>query len=106
MNQNQESQMLKPHGDKVLLEPIEAGEKTHGSIVIPDIGKEKPETGKVLAVGEGRLTEFGTYIEPEAQVGDIVLVQKVGTISFSYENKEYYLVQDKEILVTLDKENK
>ena len=90
-----------PFGDRVLLEPIEEGEKTYGSIIIPDAGKEKPEQGKVVATGPGRLSEFGTEIKVQAEVGDIVLVPKIGTIQFDYEGEKYYLVQDKEILSKL-----
>jgi len=90
-----------PFNDRVLLEPIDEGEKTYGSIIIPDAGKERPEIGKVVAVGPGRISEFGTEITVKAKVGDIVVVPKIGTIQFDYEGTMYYILQDKEILAKI-----
>ena len=68
------SKTLIPQNDRVLIKPIDEGEQMYGNIVIPDMGKEKPEMGKVLAIGPGRLSEFGSQISVNAVVGDIVLV--------------------------------
>ena len=73
----------------------------YGNIVIPDMGKEKPEMGEVIAVGPGRQTEFGQYIRVNAKVGDIVLVPKIGTLRIDFEGDEYYITADKEILATV-----
>ena len=56
------SKELKPTNDRILLQPIDEGEQTYGNIVIPDMGKEKPELGVVLAVGPGRMSENGTMM--------------------------------------------
>lgn len=84
--------------DKVLVKPIEESEQLYGNIIVPDLGKEKPQIGEVLDVGPGRITEFGTKVEVTVQVGDIVLVPKIGTIRIDFEGEEYYIVQDREIL--------
>lgn len=95
------SKQLLPSNDRVLIKPIDEGEQMYGNIVIPDMGKEKPEMGEVIAVGPGRQTEFGQYIRVNAKVGDIVLVPKIGTLRIDFEGDEYYITADKEILATV-----
>jgi len=98
------SKILKPKNDRVLIKPIDEGEQTYGNIVIPDMGKEKPEMGEVIAVGEGRMSEFGSYIAVNAEVGSVVLVPKLGTMKIDFEGQEYYIVQDREILAIIEEE--
>ena len=93
---------LKPSNDRILIKPIDEGEQTYGNIVIPDMGKEKPEMGEVVSVGPGRLSEFGQFIRVNAKIGDIVLVPKIGTLRIDFEGEEYYIVQDREILATIN----
>lgn len=98
---------LKPMNDRVVVVPIEEDEQLYGSIIVPDMGKERPEMGKVVAVGPGRMSEFGTHIPVKARVGSTVLVPKIGSIRVEFDNQEYYIVQDKEILATVeDKDEK
>lgn len=92
---------LEPQNDRVLIKPIEEDEQMYGNIVIPDMGKERPEMGQVIAIGPGRQSEFGHYIRVNAKVGDIVLVPKIGTIRIEFEGDEYYITQDREILATV-----
>jgi len=88
-----------PANDRILVKPIDEGEQTFGSIVIPDMGKEKPELGKVIATGPGRLSEFGKMIPIRScKVGDIVLLPKIGTLRIDFEGDEYYIAQDREVL--------
>jgi chaperonin GroES len=93
--------LLEPQNDRVLIKPIEEDEQMYGNIVIPDMGKERPEMGQVIAIGPGRQSEFGHYIRVNAKVGDIVLVPKIGTIRIEFEGDEYYITQDREILATV-----
>ena len=94
--------LLNPANDRVLIKPIDEGEQTYGSIVIPDMGKEKPEMGEVLAVGPGRLSEYGQMIPVRSsKVGDIVLVPKIGTLRIDFEGEEYYIAQDREVLAVI-----
>ena len=93
--------VLEPQNYRVLIKPIEDDEQMYGNIVIPDMGKERPEMGQVIAVGPGRQSEFGQYIRVNAKVGDIVLVPKIGTIRIEFEGDEYYITQDREILATV-----
>jgi chaperonin GroES len=98
------SKSLNPQNDRVLIKPIDEGEQMYGNIVIPDMGKEKPEMGEVIAVGPGRMSEFGKYVTVQAKVGDVVLVPKIGTLRFDYDGEEYYIVQDREILATINED--
>lgn len=95
-----EKKLVMKH-DKVLVKPIDDSEELYGNIIIPDLGKEKPQMGTVLNVGPGRKTEFGTTIETTVKVGDVVLVPKIGTIRVDFEGDEYYIVQDREILAVV-----
>ncbi len=92
------SKKLLPQNDRVLIKPIQAGEEMYGNIIIPDMGKEKPEMGEVIAVGPGRQSEFGQFIRVNASVGDIVLIPKIGSLRIDFEGEEYFITQDREIL--------
>lgn len=98
------SKALLPSNDRIVLKPIDEGEKTYGNIVIPDMGKEKPEMGLVLAVGPGRQSELDPskiITVRSCKVGDIVLVPKIGTLRIDFEGEEYYIAQDREILAVI-----
>lgn len=101
------SKSLKPTNDRIIVKPIDEGEQTYGSIVIPDLGKEKPEMGEVIAVGPGRMSEYGQMIPVRScKIGDVVLVPKIGTLRIDFEGEEYYIAQDREILAVIkDSEN-
>ena len=96
-----EKKLVMKH-DKVLVKPIEESEQLYGNIIVPDLGKEKPQIGEVLDVGPGRVTEFGTKVEVTVKVGDIVLVPKIGTIRVDFEGEEYYILPDREILAVIN----
>lgn len=93
---------LQPTNDRILIKPIDEGEQTYGSIVIPDMGKEKPEIGTVLAIGPGRMSEHNQLITVRScKVGDIVMVPKIGTLRVDFEGEEYYIAQDREVLAVV-----
>ena len=98
------SKQLLPSNDRIVLKPLDEGEKTYGNIVIPDMGKEKPEMGVVIAVGPGRQSELDPsklITVRSCKVGDIVLVPKIGTLRIDFEGEEYYIAQDREILAVI-----
>jgi len=98
------SKQLLPSNDRIVLKPIDEGEKTYGNIVIPDMGKEKPEMGEVIAVGPGRQSELDPsklISVRSCKVGDIALVPKIGTLRIDFEGEEYYIAQDREILAVI-----
>jgi len=93
---------LKPTNDRLLVKPIDEGEQTYGNIVIPDMGREKPEMGEVVAVGPGRLSEYGKLIPIRScKVGDTVLLPKIGTLRVDFEGDEYFIAQDREVLAVV-----
>lgn len=91
------TQLLALH-DNVVVVPLEENEQLHGNILIPDLGRERPEIGKVVAVGPGRTTEFGSFLQPNVEVGDIVLVPKIGFIRVDFDGTEYFIGPYREIL--------
>ena len=99
------SKTLIPQNDRVLIKPIDEGEQMYGNIVIPDMGKEKPEMGEVVAIGPGRQSEFGQFIRVTAKVGDIVLIPKIGSLRIDFEGEEFFITADREILATIKTED-
>jgi len=99
------SKTLTPFNDRVIIKPIEENEQMYGSIVVPDLGKERPEMGEVIAVGPGRQTEFGQFIKVNAKVGDTVLIPKIGSLRVDFEGEEYFITPDKEILAIIKTED-
>jgi len=95
------SKTLLPSNDRILIRPIDEVEQTYGNIVIPDMGKEKPEMGEIIATGQGRLSEYGNFIPVKHKIGQIVLVPKIGTLRIDFEGEEYYIAQDREILAVI-----
>lgn len=93
---------LYPCNDRVVVKPIEEDEQLYGNIIVPDMGKEKREMGRVISTGMGRMSEFGKHIPVKAKVGTIVLVPKIGSIRVELEGEEYYIVQDREILAVVE----
>ncbi len=89
---------LKPLDDRVVLEPLEAEEKTSGGILLPDNAKQKPQQGKVIAVGPGKLNDKGTRLAMAVKVGDTVLFGKYSGSDVEVNSKEYKIVRESEIL--------
>ena len=97
---------ITPLGDKVVILPQEEGEQMYGNIIVPDAGQEKPEIGKVLAVGVGRVSTNGTLIENTLEVGDTVIVPKFGAQVVAIENETYIMASENDILgIIKNKEN-
>ncbi len=89
---------LKPLDDRVVVEPLEAEEKTSGGILLPDTAKQKPQQGKVIAVGPGKLNDKGTRTLMAVKVGDTVLFGKYGGSDVEVSGKEYKILRESEIL--------
>ena len=90
---------LQPLADRVIIETLDAVEKTAGGIIIPDTAKEKPQEGKVLAVGKGKVGENGQVVALEVKVGDTVLYGKYsGTEIKSKEGTSLFIIREDEIL--------
>jgi chaperonin GroES len=93
---------LQPLGDRVVVQPAGREETTKSGIVIPDTAKEKPQRGTVIAVGEGRRDDDGDRIPMDVQVGDSVLFAKYGGTEFKYEDEEYLILSEKDILAKIE----
>ena len=87
-----------PLGDKIVILPQEEGEQMYGNIVVPDMGKEKPEIGTVLAVGPGWISTDGTLIPNRLEVGLTVMVPKFGAQVVVIENETYIVVGESDVL--------
>jgi chaperonin GroES len=93
---------LQPLGDRVVIKPLEAEEKTRGGIVLPDTAKEKPQEGEVVAVGKGRVLDNGTLQAPEVKVGDKVLYGKYsGNEITTKEGDELLIMREEDILAII-----
>ena len=94
---------IKPLADRVLIEPMSKEEKTKSGIYLPDtVDKERPEQGKVLAVGEGKMDANGKLIKPKVKKGDVVLFTKYGPNEIKVEGKEYLIAREEDILAVLE----
>ncbi len=89
---------LKPLADRLVVKPTEREEVTKGGIVLPDTAKEKPQEGKVIAVGPGRLSEDGKRIAMDVKVGDIVVYSKYGGTEYKIEDEEVIILRESDIL--------
>ena len=94
---------IKPLADRVLVEPLEQEETTPSGLVLPDTAKEKPQEGKVLAVGPGRLMDSGERAPMEVKANDRVLYAKYAGTEIKKDDKKYLLLSEKDILAVADK---
>ena len=94
---------LKPLDDRVVIEPMSAEEKTAGGIVLPDSAKEKPQRGKVVAVGPGRLLDSGERCAVSVVIGDEVLFSKYGGTEIEVEGQDVKILREADILAKIAK---
>jgi chaperonin GroES len=93
---------VKPLGDRVLVQPIEAEEVKKGGIIIPDTAKEKPQEGKVVAVGAGKRDDNGKVIPMDVKKGDRVLFSKYGGTEIKIDGKDHLIMREDDILGVLE----
>ena len=89
---------LQPLGDRVVVKPMPREEVTKGGIVLPDTVKEKPQEGKILAVGPGKMTDDGKRIPMDVKVGDIVIYAKYGGSDIKENDEELIILRESDIL--------
>ena len=92
---------LKPLGDRIVVKPLEAKEKTKSGIIVPDSAKEKPQEGKVVAVGTGRLLDDGAVKPLEIKNGDRVLYGKYSGTEVSVEETDYLILREEDVLAVV-----
>jgi len=93
--------VIKPLGDRVVVKRIEEEPKTKGGIVLPDTAKEKPQKGRVIAVGSGRVLENGQKVPLEVKEGDIVVFAKYGGTEIEIDGEEYVILSERDLLAVL-----
>jgi chaperonin GroES len=94
---------LKPLDDRVVIEPLDAEEKTAGGILLPDTAKQKPQQGKVVAVGPGKFSDKGTRLALAVKIGDTILFGKYSGSDVEVNGKEYKILRESEILGKITK---
>ena len=92
---------IKPLADRVVVEPAEAQEVSAGGIILPDTAQEKPQQGKVVAVGPGKVSDAGTLIESAVKKGDTVLYGKYSGTEVTIDGREYSIMRESDILAVL-----
>jgi len=92
---------VQPLGDRILLKPLEAQDKTKGGIILPDNAKEKPQEGEVIAVGKGKVLESGKVEPLEVKVGDKVLYGKYSGTEIKVNGEDYLIVRDEDVLAII-----
>ncbi|SFX70937.1 chaperonin GroES [Thermoactinomyces sp. DSM 45891] len=94
--------MIKPLGDRVVLEAVAREEKTVSGLVLPESAKEKPQEGHIVAVGSGRIDEKGNRFPLEVGVGNTVIFSKYAGTEVKYGEKEYLILRESDILAIVD----
>ncbi|MDD5439792.1 MAG: co-chaperone GroES [Candidatus Omnitrophica bacterium] len=92
---------IQPLGDRIMVEVLEAKERTKSGIVLPDTAKEKPQEAKVIAVGKGKVSDEGKVIPPEVKAGDTVLFGKYSGTEIAVDEKEYLILKEEDILAII-----
>jgi len=93
---------IKPLEDKIVVQASEAETTTASGIVIPDTAKEKPQEGKVLAVGPGRIDDNGNRVPLDVAVGDVVIYSKYGGTEVKYNGEEYLILSARDVLAVVN----
>ncbi len=93
---------VKPLQDRVVIKRLEEEEKTKGGIIIPDAAKEKPQEGRVVAVGSGKMTEKGQRAAPEVKVGDKILFGKYSGTDIKLDGEEHLILKEEDILAVIE----
>lgn len=94
---------IKPLEDRVVLQQLEAEQKTASGLFIADSAKEKPQEGKVLAVGPGRVDESGNRVPMDIAVGDVVIYSKYGGTEVKFGGEEYLIMSSRDILAVVER---
>jgi len=94
---------IRPLDDRIVVEPVEAEEKTAGGIVLPDTAKEKQQKGKVVAIGQGKLLDDGKRAPMSVKKGDIILYAKYGGTEIKVESKDLLILRESDVLAKIEK---
>ena len=92
---------IKPLADRVVVTPLEEDEQMRGGLYIPDTAKEKPQQGKIMAVGPGKLSDEGVRVEPDVEVGQTVLYGKYSGTDVTIDGEEFLILRESDILAVI-----
>jgi chaperonin GroES len=93
---------IKPLGERVVIKVLESEEKTKSGILLPDNAKEKPQMGKIIAVGPGKVLDNGQRMAPEVKVGDKVLFAKYAGTEVKLDGEEYTVLKESDVLAVIN----
>ena len=93
---------VRPLHDRIIIQRLEEGEQKVGGIIIPDTAKEKPQQGKVIAAGTGKVKEDGTRQQPDVKAGDLILFGKYSGQEIKLDGEEYIIMREEEILGVIE----
>lgn len=101
MSKKETNVNLRPLDDRIVVKRVEAEEKTRGGIILPDAAKEKPQQGKVIAVGAGKLLDSGKRATPDVKAGDTVLFGKYSGTEVKVDGNEFIIMRESDILAKM-----
>ncbi len=93
---------IKPLADRVVVTPLEEEEQMRGGLYIPDTAKEKPQQGKIVAVGPGKLSDEGVRVEPDVEAGQTVLYGKYSGTDVTIDGREFLILREADILAVIE----
>jgi chaperonin GroES len=93
---------VRPLHDRIIVQRLDEGEQKIGGIIIPDSAKEKPQQGKILAVGDGKVTEEGKRIAMDVRPGDVILFGKYSGQDIKIDGEDYLIVKEDEVLAVIE----
>jgi chaperonin GroES len=93
---------IRPLGDRILVKRIKEEDKSKGGIIIPDTAKEKPQEGRVVAVGKGKMADTGYLLVPVVKAGDRILFGKYSGSEVKFEDEEHLIVREDDVLAVLE----
>ena len=94
---------IKPLEDRIVIRQVEAEQTTASGLVIPDIAKEKPQEGEVIAVGPGRVDDNGNRIPVDVKVGDVVIYSRYGGTEVKYDGQEFQILSSRDVLAVVER---
>ena len=93
---------IRPLHDRIIIQRLDEGEQKVGGIIIPDTAKEKPQQGKVIAAGTGKIRDDGTRQTPDVKAGDLILFGKYSGQEIRLDGEDYLIVREEEVLGIID----
>ena len=93
---------VRPLHDRLIIQRLEEGEQTIGGIIVPDSAKEKPQRGKVFAVGQGKVRDDGSRQQPDVKDGDTILFGKYSGQEIKLDGQEYLIMREDDVLAIID----